>query len=79
MMEIMQSLRLNLYKEAEASFFYRYLSMSWMSGAIPVIVLTKFDLYDPTSRKLDLVYSVSLGAEVIMASEFVAYFLKNKN
>lgn len=42
----------------------------------PSYCLTKFDLYDPKSRKLDLVYSVSSGAEVIMASEFVDLFFK---
>lgn len=49
----------------------RYLSISWMSGAIPVIVLTKFDLYNPATRNLELVYSVSSGADVIITSELI--------
>ena len=47
----------------------RYLSISWISGATPVIVLTKFDLYDQSSKMLDLVYSVSSGVDVILTSE----------
>lgn len=49
----------------------RYLSISWMSGAIPVIVLTKYDLYDHSSKKLEIVYQVSLGANVIITSECI--------
>lgn len=47
----------------------RYLSISWVSGAIPVVVLTKYDLYDPSSQKLEMVYKISSGSDVIVTSE----------
>ena len=49
----------------------RYLSISWMSGATPIIVLTKLDLYNPQTKKLELIYKVSSGAQIILTSEFV--------
>lgn len=52
----------------------RYLSISWVSGAIPIIVLTKFDLYEKNSKKLEMVYSVSSGALVIITSEKIEPF-----
>jgi ribosome biogenesis GTPase len=47
----------------------RYLTISWSSGAIPIIVLTKHDLYDPSTKKLDLVSAISPGVKVILTSE----------
>ena len=52
----------------------RYLSISWVSGAIPIIVLTKFDLYEKSSKKLEMIYSVSSGADVIITSEKIEPF-----
>jgi len=55
----------------------RYLSISWASGAIPIIILTKFDLYDESSQKLELVYSVSYGVDIIITSEKIEPFYKD--
>jgi len=46
----------------------RYLSIAWDSMATPVVVLTKSDLCDDISTKLSLVYSVTIGADVLVTS-----------
>lgn len=47
----------------------RYLSIAWDSGATPVIVLTKSDLCDDLSQKLDEVARISFGADIIICSK----------
>lgn len=46
----------------------RYLSISFDSGAIPVIVLTKVDLCDNLKEKLIEVEKVALGVDIIITS-----------
>ncbi len=46
----------------------RYLTISWDSMATPVIVLTKSDLCNNLSQRLDEVSSVSMGTDVIHCS-----------
>lgn len=54
----------------------RYLSIAWQSGALPVIVLTKYDLYDPKTNYLDLVYTSSSSANVVITSEYIEPYFK---
>lgn len=46
----------------------RYLSVTWDSMAIPVVVLTKADLCDDISSRLSEVYSVAIGVDVIVTT-----------
>lgn len=46
----------------------RYLSIAWDSKAIPVVVLTKSDLCDDVQLKLNEVYTVAIGVDVITTS-----------
>lgn len=46
----------------------RYLAMTWESGAIPVIVLTKSDLCSDIPEKLKEISSLSTGVDVITYS-----------
>jgi len=46
----------------------RYLTMAWDSMASPVIVLTKADLCNDLPEKLNQIYSVSMGVDVIFCS-----------
>lgn len=46
----------------------RYLTLTWESGASPVIVLTKADLVDDISEKVTLVESVAFGVPIITVS-----------
>jgi len=46
----------------------RYLTMSWQSGAQPVIVLTKSDLSDQVSQQLQQVREIAIGADVFAIS-----------
>jgi len=46
----------------------RYLSVSWDSGANPVIVLTKSDLCSDLTQKLSEVNSVAIGVEVLVTT-----------
>lgn len=46
----------------------RYLSVTWESGAIPVVVLTKADLCDDIDNKLALVTSVAMGVDVLITN-----------
>ncbi|PAE12028.1 ribosome small subunit-dependent GTPase A [Niallia circulans] len=46
----------------------RYLTLTWESGASPVIVLTKADLVDDISEKVTLVESVAFGIPIIVVS-----------
>ncbi|WP_028558772.1 ribosome small subunit-dependent GTPase A [Paenibacillus pinihumi] len=46
----------------------RYLTMSWQSGAQPVIILTKADLSDQVSQQLQQVREIAIGADVFAIS-----------
>lgn len=46
----------------------RYLSITWDSGAVPVIVLTKSDLCDNIEQRLQNVNSVAIGVEILVTS-----------
>lgn len=61
---IMQSLNnnFNLHR------LERYLSLSWQSGAIPVIILTKRDLVEDYERYVNQVESIALGIDIYAIS-----------
>ncbi len=42
----------------------RYLTISWQSGGIPVIVLTKADIAEDLERKLELVSQIAIGVDI---------------
>lgn len=46
----------------------RYLTTTWDSGAVPVIILNKSDLCSDVESKIDEVSKVSLGVEIIPVS-----------
>ncbi|WP_225983692.1 MULTISPECIES: ribosome small subunit-dependent GTPase A [Bacillaceae] len=46
----------------------RYLSIAWDSGANPVVVLTKSDLCDDIASRLDEIYSIAIGIDVIVTT-----------
>ncbi|WP_425516000.1 ribosome small subunit-dependent GTPase A [Ligaoa zhengdingensis] len=46
----------------------RYLAISWDSGAIPVVVLTKADLCDHVEQWVAQVESVAIGADILITS-----------
>ncbi len=46
----------------------RYLAIGWLSGAMPVIVLTKADLCDDLQGCLEEVSSIAMGVTIIMTS-----------
>lgn len=46
----------------------RYINIAWDSGAVPIIVLTKVDLCEDLSEKLEEVESVSIGIDIIPVS-----------
>ncbi|OME95333.1 ribosome small subunit-dependent GTPase A [Paenibacillus lautus] len=66
---IMQSLNhdLNL-KRLE-----RYLTLSWQSGAVPVVVLTKSDLIEDYSAQLNSVKQIAIGVDVHAISAKTGY------
>ena len=68
---IMQSLNnnFNLHR------LERYLSLSWESGAIPVIILTKSDLVENIQEYIDQVESIAFGVDVYAVSCITGYGL----
>jgi ribosome biogenesis GTPase len=46
----------------------RYLAIAWSSGAVPVVVLTKADLSDDITDKLNQVETVALGIDVLVTT-----------
>ncbi len=63
----------------------RYLTISWQSGGIPVILLTKSDLVDDYSEKIRAVCNIAIGVSVIAISsktgeglEQISEYLKPK-
>ncbi len=51
----------------------RYLTLSWESGAVPVVVLTKADLCGCVEMKISEAKEASIGAEVIAVSSKTGY------
>ena len=68
---IMQSLNnnFNLHR------LERYLSLSWESGAIPVIILTKSDLVENIQEYIEQVESIAFGVDVYAVSCINGYGL----
>lgn len=48
----------------------RYINIAWDSGAIPVIVLTKSDLYENVEEQMLKLQEVALGIDIISVSSF---------
>ena len=46
----------------------RYLSLSWDSGAVPVVVLTKSDLCEDLEQKLNEIDKVAVGVDIVVTS-----------
>ena len=46
----------------------RYLTISWQSGATPVIILTKVDLVDDYSGQLKALESIAMGVDTVVVS-----------
>lgn len=46
----------------------RYLSITWESGATPIVVLTKADLCEDVERKLEDIAGVTIGVDVVVTS-----------
>ncbi len=46
----------------------RYITLTWNSGAIPVVVLTKADLCEDIDSKLSAVESVAPGTDILLTS-----------
>lgn len=59
---------MSLNRDFNLSKLERYLTVSWQSGGIPVIVLTKADLCEDKSIYLEQIYSVAVGVEVFCIS-----------
>jgi ribosome biogenesis GTPase len=79
---IMQSLNHDLNPKR----LERYLTQSWQSGAVPVVVLTKADLLEDYSEYLALAKQTAIGVEVHVISAKTGYgidgltdYLKNGN
>lgn len=51
----------------------RYLALSWQTGAIPVIILTKADLVTDTSQYVAKVNQIAIGVEVHVVSAKTGY------
>ena len=48
----------------------RYLAIAWDSGAMPVIVLTKADLYEDVPEKVTQVQTAAPGVDIVVTSAF---------
>lgn len=63
---------MSLNKDYNLRRVERYLSISWDSGAVPVIVLTKADLCGDTETKLAELQSVAFGVDMVVTSSMSA-------
>ena len=61
---IMQSLNQNFNLRR----IERYLTLTWQSGAIPVIILTKADLADDPMRQIREVEAIAAGVDIVATS-----------
>ena len=48
----------------------RYLTLSWQSGAVPVVVLTKADLSDRVEEQLAAVQEIARGSQAVAVAAF---------
>jgi len=53
----------------------RYLTLSWQSGAVPVVVLTKADLVEDFSAQVRAVEKIAIGTDVLAISAKTGYGL----
>lgn len=53
----------------------RYLTLSWQSGAVPVVILTKADLVESYDEQLNAAQRIAIGAEVFAVSAITGYGL----
>ena len=51
----------------------RYLTQSWQSGAVPVIILTKADLVDDFSEQVKAVEKIAIGVGIYAVSAVTGY------
>lgn len=58
----------SLNRDFNVNRISRYLTMSWQSGGIPVIILTKADLCDNVEEYIHAVYRIANGAQVVAVS-----------
>ncbi len=61
-------LMMSLYQDFNLRRLERYLSLTWESGATPVVILTKADLCDNVEEKLAEVEAVALAVPVLAIS-----------
>jgi len=66
---IMQSLNHDLNPKR----LERYLTLSWQSGAVPVVVLTKSDLVDSYAEQMNDILRVAAGVDVFAVSAKTGY------
>ena len=59
---------MSLNKDFNLRRLERYISISWDSGATPVVILTKVDLCEDLEEKLSEVYNTAIGIDVIVVS-----------
>lgn len=53
----------------------RYLTLSWQSGAVPVVILTKADLVESYDEQLNAAQKIAIGAKVFAVSAITGYGL----
>ena len=67
----------SLNKDFNISRIERYLTLSWQSGALPVVVLTKADLVDDFTEQVDMVKKIALGVDVFVVSAKTGFGIDN--
>ena len=55
----------------------RYITLSWQSGATPVIILTKADLIDDYSELLNEVQDIAIGIDIFIVSSVSGYGIED--
>ncbi|SMB79738.1 ribosome biogenesis GTPase [Desulfonispora thiosulfatigenes DSM 11270] len=59
---------MSLNKDFNLRRLERYIAITWDSGAVPVVVLTKSDLCGSLSKKLEEVNTVTVGVDVVVTT-----------
>ena len=59
---------MSLNKDFNLRRLERYISLSWDSGAVPVVVLTKSDLHDHVAEKIVAIEAIAFGVDIIVTS-----------
>ena len=72
---IMQSLNQNFNLRR----LERYLTLTWQSGATPVIILTKVDLVDEPQQQISEVEAIAAGVDVVVTSSKTGAGLQSLN